>query len=327
MAVMAAAALGFALKTQSSRRAYDHVAPPEAQQARGSAFAYLPADVNILAAVRVADVIDQPAGKDLLGLLGLGQGQDGMDRFGKLTGMKPADLEVVVLGVKAREGQVRPTLIWQARRPYDAARVREALGAREAVTRRGKQLYPFKTDKAPLGGVVWQPAENILVMGLSIEDLDAVASTAARTDVPKAINSVLGGAGKDAAVRMVGSLGPGDNAAVLPFLLAFPEAERQALARLRGLDVAVQVASLVRLTATLDFADEKAAAVLEEYVGRARAEKPQLAEVWRGLTTVREKERLTVMISCTPELLRRALRDVGYGGGRRKERDDRRRQP
>jgi hypothetical protein len=91
----------------------------------------------------------------------------------KWTGLRPEQVDHVVLGVKADDPlPPRLNVVVRTREPYDAAKVREALKARRAGGG-PKELYRYDgPGGVPL--VLWCADERTLVVGLLASHLEAV---------------------------------------------------------------------------------------------------------------------------------------------------------
>jgi hypothetical protein len=195
MALLAAAGLALALRTQAERRAHDAglphgrrpsraqpeppvqgvAAPPEAVAPDLlAALGYLAPDTSVVAGVHVAELLADDAGKRLLNdPLKVGSSEFRLGAIEKWTGLRPGEVDHVVLGVKADDPlPPRLNIVVRTRQPYDAAKVREALKARRAGGG-NKELYRFEgPGGVPL--VLWCADERTLVLGLLANHLEAV---------------------------------------------------------------------------------------------------------------------------------------------------------
>ncbi|HZY89460.1 MAG TPA: hypothetical protein VFE78_31855 [Gemmataceae bacterium] len=195
MALVAAAGLALALRTQAERRAHDAglphgrrpsrgqpeppvqgvPAPPEAVAPdRLAALGYLAPDTSVVAGVHVAELLADDAGKRLLNdPIKVGSFQFRLGGLEGWTGLRPEEVGHVVVGVKADDPlPPRLNVVVRTRQPYDAAKVRAALKARRAGGGQ-KELYRFDgPGGVPL--VLWCADERTLVVGLLATHLEAV---------------------------------------------------------------------------------------------------------------------------------------------------------
>lgn len=195
MALVAAAGLALALRTQSERRAHDAglphsrrpshnppEPPPQGVPARPAAVApdrlaalgYLAPDTSVVAGVHVAELLADDTGKRLLNdPIKVGPTEFRLGAVEKWTGLRPEEVDHVVLGVKADDPlPPRLNVVVRTREPYDAAKVRETLKARRAGGGK-KELYRFDgPGGVPL--VLWCADERTLVVGLLPTHLEAV---------------------------------------------------------------------------------------------------------------------------------------------------------
>jgi hypothetical protein len=195
MALVAAAGLALALRTQSERRAHDAglphsrrpshnqpeppaegvpAPPPAVAPDRLSALGYLAPDTSVVAGVHVAELLADDTGKRLLNdPIKIGSTEFRLGAVEKWTGLRPEEVDHVVLGVKADDAlPPRLNVVVRTREPYDAAKVRAALKARRAGGGK-KELYRFDgPGGVPL--VLWCADERTLVVGLLATHLEAV---------------------------------------------------------------------------------------------------------------------------------------------------------
>ncbi len=167
MALMAAAATTLALATKDERRANDtglkrqrslkrprqrdlpdHVRIDPVPPLEMSALKLLPADVDVLAGVHVASVLQVEEGERLLerevpGLGGSVQTKL-LNRLGEITGLEPEQLDHVVLGARVRD--VTLTVAVRTRIGYDPARIIKRLRA-DVLRKTGDQtIYKFRQE-------------------------------------------------------------------------------------------------------------------------------------------------------------------------------------
>jgi hypothetical protein len=161
MLAMAALALSIGLKTVPFRRAND---PKEL-------LGYLPADTNVVAVIHADRALQELAGRALLTRLRIGSSEAGLQKLTEWTGLQVHDLGKVVLGLRLDDHLIpRLTVIVQTKKPLDGAALAELVKESSKVSRSGKNLYQSNTQH----WTIWPAAESILIVGLSLEDLDAV---------------------------------------------------------------------------------------------------------------------------------------------------------
>jgi hypothetical protein len=191
MVVMAAGGLALALATQQLRRSHDRLPPPDEGVPRVRLVApadlaglgYLPPDTDVIAAVHVAEALQEPAGRDFLKRFRPEEAvrdepEQGPALAGDLehwTGLALDDLDHVVLGLKVAGGDFPPrtVLVAHTRRRYDDRKVVEALKATRLQSA-GRELYRFRLERPPLQPVLWFAGERTLVVALTPEQLAEV---------------------------------------------------------------------------------------------------------------------------------------------------------
>src|SRR5262245_20900159 len=96
------------------------VAPPDL-----AALGYLPNASNVVAAVHVAEALQEPAGKEFLTRFRFGDTGVGLNTVEQWAGLKPEEIDHVALGLKA-EGLLVPgwvVVVVRTRRPYDSEKL------------------------------------------------------------------------------------------------------------------------------------------------------------------------------------------------------------
>jgi hypothetical protein len=184
MTLMAAAGLTYALMTVQVRRGHDQALPrrprkaieyfrkprPEPAEpvapANLAGLGYLPAGTNVAAAVHVAELLASPAAAALREKgLPAGGGEWKLDALTEQLGVAPDEIDHLVLGAQLDAGQDRNLtppayLVVRTKAPYNAVRVRLALGAKRAAEvpapDGGKRsLYAARLKKLPLPAQLW----------------------------------------------------------------------------------------------------------------------------------------------------------------------------
>jgi hypothetical protein len=184
MSAMALFALIMALATVHVRREHDYrtkketssaPALPDPSQLEGLGF--LPPEVNMVAALQVAELSKDSEAKRLLEdprppLLEMLLGT--VEKRARIT---IEDIDHVVLGAEIREKLPQVTVVIVTREPYDPAERDKALQPATPTLVRGKNLYRF--DLNPGKGMLWCPQPRVLVLLLRLDaltaaDLDAI---------------------------------------------------------------------------------------------------------------------------------------------------------
>ncbi len=180
LAVVALVAVGLALIAIQARP----VRPPlELDRPRSApvppaelaALGYLPDDIDAIAAVHVAEVLDEPTGRDVLRRIGLGG--EGAPDLEKWTGLKLDDLDHVVVGLKLdAEMLTRFVIVARARHPIDPRNVCDALKTTAKQEVDGRTVYPFVLQTglpllASVGVSLWFADEETLVIAKKFENL------------------------------------------------------------------------------------------------------------------------------------------------------------
>jgi hypothetical protein len=203
MVLLAVLGLTFALVTMESRHKNNYrvkrdMAPAPSvhspQDLRGLGF--LPAEVNVVLAVQVAELFKDPAGTTLLqaprpALLDLLLGT-----IEKWTTLKAEDLDHIVLGTEIKDKFPQLTVVVETRRPYDPAALAKALHPAVPIPQRGRPLFRFGLQ--PGEGMLWCPQPSTLVLlfrldGLKPEDVEAIplGPRQGTEAPPKAIQDIL----------------------------------------------------------------------------------------------------------------------------------------
>jgi hypothetical protein len=346
MLVMAAGGLTLALATQHFRRTNDRPPPPDEGATRVRVVAppdlagigYLPADTDIVAAVHLAEALQDPAGQEFLKRFRPegavrdqpGQGPALAGDLEHWTGLALDDLDHVVLGLKVGGGALPPrtVLVAQTRRRYDADKVLKALKATR-LAQSARELYRFHLERPPLQPVLWFAGERTLVVALTPEQL---------AEVPE--NPPPGAEHLAAPLREMlrTRLGPGVQAwavghaddwerttAKVP--LAFlREPDRRVLEGVRTFGVALRFGEGLTLTGACHCADAAAARALEERLAPpAGSDAKRLAlldagqagpvgrELAQSLKVVREDDWLTLQAKANPSTVGAPPRTTARG--------------
>jgi hypothetical protein len=178
---MAGVGLAFALKTVGVRRANDSkgAQPPEpAAEAIAVAPAgwpglgYLPEDVQVVAGIRVGDALDSPAGRALLGPLGLAD-----VKTTTILGVAPDRVDCFLFGASLRTLPPRVTAIVHGS-------IGDAPGAGRTSDHNGKPLHRVKLWATGPEGVIWRVDRRTLVAALLADDFDRVPAKPQAAPLP-----------------------------------------------------------------------------------------------------------------------------------------------
>jgi hypothetical protein len=344
MAFMACAGLTLALLTKDFRRANDRPRSPDAgtpavqvrPPAELSGLGYLPPDTDVIAAVHVAEALEDPTGRLILQRFrpsqvfaeGPDQAAGPTDSLQRWSGLRLEEIDHVVLGLNITNRLLpRVILVVQTRQPYDPEKVRAALKAR-ASAEGGKPLYRFQLEGQRLDAVLWLAGERTLIFGREAEDLQDVPATP-RTGIEhlsRPLQTMLRERlGRVAPVWVVGHAEDWDRTAARLLLASRPKEVRRTLESVKSFGVWLQFGQGLTLNGACHCADEKAARSLETYlVPPARAERkplpvlgsgdaePLARELGQSLNVVRHNDWVSVQAKADAEAVRQALR----GGGR-----------
>ncbi|HZU37776.1 MAG TPA: hypothetical protein VFA18_17785, partial [Gemmataceae bacterium] len=184
MFILAAVGFAYMLVTHDFRRRNDPVS------GSATALGYLPSDTDVAAMIHVQKLRTEPAGKDLLGFFGLTTRDDGRDRAEQLLGVKLNNIEAVVLSIKTEAVGLRPIVLVQTERPYDAEKVRAILDTGPPIHDGYRTVYQVRSAQLGLRGV-WFAAANVLVLGGRVEDLEAVPQSPGSGPLPEALGQFV----------------------------------------------------------------------------------------------------------------------------------------
>jgi hypothetical protein len=132
------------MHARAPRPTEDEVSPPvqAVPPAELAALRYLPADTDFLLAVHVAELLDDPVGRDLLAHLG--NESINLQSLESWSGLKVDDIDHAVLGLPLdNDLPVHFTVVVRARRAIDRDKVRERLKAKPQRDLDGRPVYPF----------------------------------------------------------------------------------------------------------------------------------------------------------------------------------------
>jgi hypothetical protein len=285
---LALVALGGALASQGYRRHNDaglparpkrspiveEIAPPgpaAVAPARLAALGYLPPKIDLVAGVHAAELMDDPAGRKLLtGPLKLGNREVRLGELPAKFGVDVKDLDHFVVGMRLDE-PLSVVLVVRTRRPYDALKVRETLGARGIPgAPAGRTLYQVALPFGNLPALLWCADKDTFLVALARESLEksAVPGPGRADPLVPQVREVL-----QERVRPVGQLwAVGHSAdwtksAGALLLSGLPAEWQQRLAAVRTFGVwAAEADKSVTVNAAARCPDAAAAAALEKWL-------------------------------------------------------------
>jgi hypothetical protein len=249
-----------------------HAVPPSELAALG----YLPDDTDLIMAIHVAELRDDPVGRDLMRHLG---NEDISPRsIQTWTGLPLEAIDHAVLGVTLDENlQLHFTLIVRTRQPVDEDKVRVTLKAEGRRELDGRPVYPFvmQTDLPfirQLGANLWFADNHTLVVAKVFDDGSAHhLPLAARTGVdhlrPTLRELIKERLSSSTRAWVVGRLPPRETQ--FPLLrLALGTADNAPLTGVRTFGLWMEVrADEATLRGAFDCEDADAAHALEAYLG------------------------------------------------------------
>lgn len=172
MIAIAIVGLVYALFTYSQRNKRHPPGPEAALKAKTyrpaelPALGFLPLDTNLVAAIHVAQLWENPEGKKLLETPWPGT-LDWLRRgIDKWTGLPLEAVDHIALGTQIKDRLPQLTMVVQTRGLYDPAMVAKKHAT--ALQLHKKPLFPFKVD--PVGeGLLWCPNNQTLVFVIRID--------------------------------------------------------------------------------------------------------------------------------------------------------------
>jgi hypothetical protein len=141
----------------------DPLSVPAVLPSRLASLGYLPGDVNLIAAVHVAECSRSPAGQQFLKRFHIRGETWGLDTLEQWTSVKLHDIDHAVIGVSLKSLIPRVTLVVRTIQAYDLPGVVGDLKARETKVE-GKILYRFELPKMAREAYLWAPDDRTLVL-------------------------------------------------------------------------------------------------------------------------------------------------------------------
>jgi hypothetical protein len=197
MLLMALGGLILALATWEGRRRNDYrgqtvTVPPSSVQAPAdlAGLGYLPVDVNVAAALQVAELQKDNLGKKLLEAPRPPLVELLLASVEKWAKLSIRDVDHIVLGTEIKDKLPQLTVVVRTLKAVNPGELAKALSPVQSTLQRGKSLFHFKLT--PGEGMLWCPEPNILVLlfrfdALKALDLEAIPTHPRRgTDAPPA---------------------------------------------------------------------------------------------------------------------------------------------
>jgi hypothetical protein len=320
MVLMAVAGLTLALFTQKARRTHDtgkaqrpRAWPPPVETtneeqltpiapARLAALGYLPGDTTLLAGVRVAEIIESQNGKQLLAdPISVGGAEFRFADLEKWTGLKPEEMDHLVVGGRLDVLPPRVTLVVRTRRPYHGGKILAALQANRAAGRNG--AFTFEVPNLPLKPEFRFLDSRTVAVGVFPGSLDTV-SPRPHTGIdhlPDDVRLLLQERMKPGGpLWAVATLGEGDRERVAQLLGETRKDLRAALTQVRALGAWLELEPALRAYAVLQAKDEAGAESLTKLLPNS-ADHP-------NLKTNRQGTWLTLQLTTDLDAVRRGLR-------------------
>ncbi len=319
MGMMAGAATILALATKDQRRANDSGLKQQRTWKRPrqkdlpddvrieplpplemSALKLLPADVDVLAGVHVASVLQVAEGERLLQreVPGLGGSVESkvLNRLGEMTGLEPEQLDHVVLGARVRD--VTLTVAVRTRMKYDSARILKHLRAVVLKQVGDQTIYKFRQEmlsREANGLLRFEKDERSLVLSWGV-NADEFAKPRTDDGLPRAeLVSLLRERVKPPGpVWLAGHVEP-KYAQTLSAGLAMakvPESERKLLGDIRSFAVWLMLEEPITIRGVARSTDENTAETTLKYLNQRLGE-------GKGVKLFREKE--WVLMQYRPE--------------------------
>jgi hypothetical protein len=167
--------LGVVMILARTPRAAEPEGPPPVQvvpPAELAALGYLPEDTDVILALHVAELLDDPVGRDLI--KHVGNDTINPETIESWSGLKLDEIDHAVLGFPLDDTiELHFTIVVRARRPIDRGRVLKALKAGGEVKNGGRPVYPcsvrmdleiFHIPPVQIGVNAWFADDSTLVM-------------------------------------------------------------------------------------------------------------------------------------------------------------------
>jgi hypothetical protein len=301
MFAMAALGLAFAWATREFRRQNDHldsaaeqllppvvpVAPAELE-----ALAYLPDDLQVIAGIHVAELMDNPGGRLLLPNFQIPALHIHMKNLQETIGLRLEDIDHVVLGLQVNPNDFpHPFLVVQTRQVYSRDRLRVALqSAKPAGSKEQKLFYTFSPREGLKGFrfSCWCVSERTFIITLdSPRDMAGLSATPnrRRDRIAPALQELFRNQlGVGTQVWLAGHshdwkslIDPPDFLGVsLSLFPKLPLHEREALETAQTFGAWLQFDGRIRGTLKVDCGSPEAAAAFNDYLATKQVTSPDL---------------------------------------------------
>jgi hypothetical protein len=290
MAGMAVLGLVYALFTKDFRRANDKrkgrpgeeaplvtPGPRTTPPAELAGLGYLPADSAVVAGLHLAELLHDPEGKQLWEKVRGGPAGPALKFVEDRTGLKPEEIDHLVLGASPGEGPPGLVVVVRTVRPYSSEALARALEPAKPLQFRGRPVYRFQLSEFIGHGLLFRASDDTLVMHLGLLPaalgvLDAIPASPRKGSqgLPPTVRSLLADKlERGSLVWTVGSLDDLPAAADLARLGGAGGGNfRTFFGDLRAFSAGMRLQSGVTLGAALQGKDERAsrelAALLEK---------------------------------------------------------------
>lgn len=322
MIAMAALGLVFIIWTNVDRSRRHARAPTKVEvtaPAGLSSLGYLPADCDVVLGLHIAELLEQPYGRELLGRFRLPVGNVGFDFLEQWTGVPLEEIDHAVLGLMTQTGVFpRLTLVVQTRRPVDTRKLTEALKAGGSKKQGSKKYYPLHVGILQVGLWVTEDDSRLIVTSEFALDQVPDAPNPGSTHLLPPIRQFLRERAPGTQLWVVGHIEDWEKTGLAGLIHVgqVPE-EGKALTRLRDLGLWLRLGQDVELNARLEGRDAAAAATLAGLVegwwkgGKmfgGRAEMRLLGqELSENLRTEKTDNTVTLQTKVSGAALRKAL--------------------
>ncbi len=321
MLLMAGGGLAFMLRTQGERRAHDTSRPPRRPGRQPgvpepdivpvvrvapdklAALGYLPANVNVLAGVHVAELLETPVGGQVLrNPIHFGTSKYRLADLPAWVGLRLEDLDHFIFAAQIDDAVIPPFyLVLRTTQPYDDAAMRQRLNGARAAGAGKKKLYAFRAPHRDVPLYVWFADERTLVVALFPDQLEALPDQPADglRQLPEEVRTVLQQRREPAAlVWVVGHSRNWAKTSAGKFLGGMKKEVQERLTALRTFGVWLVPDRSLDVKAVFECEDAAAAGGLEEYFRTLRRPDPTFKTALDGPW-------LTLQFQADPDFLSR----------------------
>jgi hypothetical protein len=305
MACMAAGGLALALWTQQERRAHDAGLPGKHRRApqpapegepptegvapdKLEALGYLAPGTDLVLGVHVADLLATPLGrKTLESRFALGKAEFKLDTFAAWTGLRPEDIDHLVLGLKLDESlPPRLHLVVRTKERIDPEDLRARLKGQKLAGTGSRVVFRYSPPNRALPLAMFCPDDRTAVVAILAPHLDSVPQTPAPDlgQLPDEVRTVLRERRElGAHLWVVAHAANWNKTPARALLDRMKKQERDRLAQVRTQGLWVQLDPAVTLKGCFRCQDEAGARALDEYFhAPGQAANPTLKTVLDG---------------------------------------------